>query len=201
MAARRFLKENFVLIVGLALPVLLMIGFMIFATLPQQLSDPPKYDLVFSTMDYSSGRSNLPVSVNFVVRDGKLHAQYVAYDPPGNYGNSWRKLYLYEAATQKVRQLSFGYPDEMDTIVGTREERVAATEHLVLDTTLESPDGYQLSFEGYSRSGLFNDLFWGGGYSNESRLRKGTSSVRLVPSEANTYFYYGDLQFIGWVTP
>ena len=201
MTARRIFRENFVLIVGLTLPVLLMIGFMIFATLPQQLSDPPRYDLVFSTTDYSSSRSSLPVNVNLVVRDGKLHAQYVAYEPPGNYGNSWRKLYIYEAGTQKVRQLTFGYPDDMDKIVGTREELVATTENLTLDTTLESPDGYQLSYEGYSRSGLFNELFWGGGYSNEPRLRKGASSIRLAPSDSNTYFYYGDVQFVGWVTP
>jgi hypothetical protein len=202
MTSRSFIKENFVLVVGLALPVLLMISFMIFATLPQrELADPPGYDLVFSTSDFNTGMSNLPVSVNFVVRDGKLKAQYVAYNPPGNYGNSWRKLYLYEAGTGKVRQLTFGYPADMDKIAGTREELVAATEDLTLDTTLAAPDGYQLSYEGYSRSGLFNDLFWGGGSSNEPRLRKGASSVRLAPDNSDTYFYYGDVQFIGWVKP
>lgn len=41
----RFIKENFVLVVGLVLPVLLMIAFMIFASLPQKLSDPPRYAL------------------------------------------------------------------------------------------------------------------------------------------------------------
>jgi hypothetical protein len=200
MTARRFIKENFVLIVGLALPVLLMIGFMIFATLPQAVSDPPQYDLVFSTTDYNAAQGNLPVSVNFVVRDGKLYAQYVAYNPPGSYGNQWLKLYRYEAATGKVRQLTFGYPQGMDAIPGAREELVAATQDLTLDTTLEAPDGYQLSYEGYSRSGLFNDLFWRGGYSNEPRLRRGASSVRLASDDSNT-LYYGNVQFIGWVTP
>lgn len=201
MTAKRFFKENFVLIVGLTLPVLLMIGFMIFATLPQKLSDPPGYDLVFSTSGFNSAGGNLPVSVNFVVRDGKLMAQYVAYDPPGNYGNQWRNLYLYESGTGTVRQLTFGYPQGMENITGTREDLVEATQGLTLDTTLEAPDGYQLSYDGYSRSGLFNDLFWGGGNSNEPRLRKGASSVRLAPVDSNTYFYYGDVQFIGWVMP
>ena len=200
MTAARFIKENFVLVVGLALPVLLMIAFMLFASLPQQLSDPPRYDLVFSTSDHTSARSNLPVSVNFIVRDGRLQAQYVAYNPSGSFGNGWRKLYIYEANTQKVRQLTFGYPQDMDKITGTREDLVEAAQDLTLDTTLEAPDGYQLSYDGYSRSGLFNDLFWGGGYSNEPRLRKGASSVRLAPDDSNTYFYYGDVQFLGWVT-
>lgn len=197
----RFIKENFVLVVGLVLPVLLMIAFMIFASLPQKLSDPPRYDLVFSTSDFNSARGNLSVSVNFVVRDGKLKAQYVAYEPAGSYGNHWRNLYLYEARTGKVRQLTFGYPESMESIAGTREDLVEATQDLTLDTTLEAPDGYQLSYEGYSRSGLFNDLFWGGGYSNEPRLRKGGSSVRLALDDSSTRFHYGDVQFLGWVTP
>jgi len=197
----RFIKENFVLVVGLALPVLLMIAFMIFATLPQKLSDPPQFDLVFSTSDFNTAPGNLPVSVNFVVRDGKLKAQYVAYDPPGSSGNHWRNLYLYEAGTAKVRQLTFGYPQDMENITGTREDEVEATQGLTLDTTLQAPDGYQLSYEGYSRSGLFNDLFWGGGYSNEPRLSKGSSSLRLALDDSNTHLYYGDVQFLGWVTP
>lgn len=201
MSSKNFVKDNFVLIVGLTLPLLLMVSFMIFATLPQKLSDPPTYDLVFSIADYNTGNSNLPISVNFVVHEGKLKAQYIAYNPPGNYGNSWRRLYIYEAKTQKVRQLAFGYPDDMDKIEGTREDLVEATKDLTLDTTLEAPDGYQLSYAGYSRSGLFNDLFWGGGNASEPRLRKGVSSVKLMPDDSNTSFYYGDMQFIGWVKP
>lgn len=197
----RFIKENFVLVVGLALPVLLMIAFMIFATLPQKLSDPPGYDLVFSTSDFNTASSNLPVSVNFVVRDGKLKAQFVADDSPGSSGHLWRNLYVYEAGTGKVRQLPFGYPHDMESITGMREALVESTQDLMLDTTPVAPDGYQLSYDGYSRSGLFNSLFWGGGYSNEPRLRKGGSSVRLAADYSNTAFQYGDVQFLGWVTP
>ena len=38
----KFLKDNFVLVVGLTLPILLMIGFIGFSTLPRSLSDPPR---------------------------------------------------------------------------------------------------------------------------------------------------------------
>ena len=47
--SKSFLKDNFVLIVGLTLPILLMIGFIVWsARLPRSLSDPPKYDLIFA---------------------------------------------------------------------------------------------------------------------------------------------------------
>jgi hypothetical protein len=89
---KRFFKENFVLVVGLALPVLLIVGFMLASSLPQVLSDPPKYDLVFSTTDYPTNANNIPVSVRLDVKDGVLTAQY-ARTPvaPGNYPlNSWK---------------------------------------------------------------------------------------------------------------
>ena len=52
MPAQSFFKKNFVLIVGLTLPVLLIVGFLVASNLPESLSDPPKYDLVFATTDY-----------------------------------------------------------------------------------------------------------------------------------------------------
>lgn len=200
MAFKEFVKANIVLVVGLTLPVLLMAGFLVASGLPQRLADPPKYNLVFAVTDYSQGASGIPVSVRFVVQDGALKAQYTKLlpQPTGYVNNVWKKLYLYDAATQKVRELSFGFPANMDAIEGTVSEVVAATRTLNLDTTLQSPDGYELSRDYGSRSGLINEIFWGGGYSNEYRLRKGSSSIRLPLAAANTA--YGTVEFVGWVT-
>jgi hypothetical protein len=201
---RNFFKDNFVLVVGLALPVVLIIGFLIASNVPQVLSDPPQYDLVFSTTDYPPNANNIPVSVRLVVKDGVLKAQYARTAvAPGSYPyNTWKKLYIYEANRQKVRQLTFGFPADIDAITGTKEETVDATKDMKFDTTLQSPDGYELSYDGYSRSGLLNEVFWGGGgYGREPRLKKGSSTVRLTTGDSNTYFSYGDLQFIGWAIP
>ena len=154
----RFLKDNFVLVVGLTLPVLLIVGFMVASNLPQGLSDPPKYDLVFSTTDYPPNANNIPVSVQLVVKDGSLKAQYVrtALGQNSYPYNTWKKLYIYDAKSQKVRQLTFGFPADIDGIAGTKLETVDATKDMRLDTTLQSPDGYELSYDGCSHSGLFN---------------------------------------------
>jgi hypothetical protein len=196
---QRFIKDNFVLVVGLTLPVLLIVGFMVASSLPQVLSDPPKYDFVFSTTDYPPNANNIPVSVRLVVKDGVLKAQYArtAIAPGGYAYNTWKKLYIYDAKLQKVRQLTFGFPQGMDTIQETKEETVEATRDLKLDTTLQSPDGYELAYDGYSHSGLLNDLFWGGGYSHEPRLRKGSSSVRLT-ADGGAPFTYNGVEFVGW---
>ena len=192
MSFKNFVRENLVLVTGITLPILLMFFFMLSTLIPQTLSDPPQYDLVFYTDDYS-GRSSVPVNVNFTVKDGTLTAQYTA-NKKDVYHYSWRKLYLFDAKTQTTRELPFPIPD-----VNNRDrwnETVEATKDLKLDTTLQAPDGYELSYEGYSRSGLINDLFWGGSGSREVRLRKGASSLRLGNHET---FYYYSVHFIGWV--
>jgi hypothetical protein len=200
MAFKEFVKANLVLVVGLALPIVLMAGFLVAAGLPEGVGDPPKYSLVFAMTDFSQGPSGIPVSVRLVVQDGVLKAQYTRLlpQPTGYVNNAWKKLYLYDAATQKVQELSFGFPPNMDAIEGTVVEVVDATRSMQLNTTLQSPDGYELARDNGSRSGLINEIFWGGGYSNEYRLRKGSSSIRLPLASANVP--YGTVEFVGWVT-
>lgn len=198
---QKWIRENFVLLVGLTLPVLLILGFLLASSLPQKLEKPPAYDLVFSVDDYNSSTANaVPIGVRLVVKEGVLVAQYTRLDQVNNNYHYWKKIYLYEAATQKVRELPFGYPADMDSITDMREEPVEALSGRVLDTTLQAPDGYELSWDGYSHSGLLNELLWSS-YSREPRLRKGSSSVRLTTGDSNTSFYYGGIQFVGWVKP
>lgn len=200
MAFKEFVKANLVLVVGLTLPIVLMAGFLLASGLPERTADPPKYSLVFSVTDVSQGAAAIPVSVRLVVQDGVLKAQYTKLppQPTGYVNNVWKKLYLYDAATQKVQELSFGFPPNMDAIEGTVVETVNATRTMRLNTTLQSPDGYELSHDNGSRSGLINEIFWGGSYSNEYRLRKGSSSVRLPLASGNVA--YASVEFVGWVT-
>jgi len=197
----KFLKDNFVLVVGLTLPILLMIGFIVFSTLPRSLANPPQHDLIFASPDYSGGNANPPVSVMLLVRDGVLKAQYtrVLPAPNGGYYNSgWKKLYRYQAGPQTVRELPFGIPQDIASIEQMREDTVDATKDLKLDTTLRAPDGYELEYDVNRGRGLLTDIFWSSS-SYEPRLRKGTSSVRLRTGDGRTSFYAGNVEFIGWV--
>lgn len=197
----KFLKDNFVLVVGLTLPILLMIGFIVFSTLPRSLSNPPQHDLIFAVPDYSVSANALPVTVMLVVQDGVLKANYTRVAQAANgayYGNGWKKLYRYQAGPQTVRELPFAVPADVSTIAPTREDTVEATKELRLDTTLRAPDGYELDYGSSRGSGLLIDIF-GGSSSYEPRLRKGASSVRLKTGDSRTAFYSGNVEFIGWV--
>ncbi|MDX1836534.1 hypothetical protein DIZ81_01060 [Legionella taurinensis] len=194
-----WVKHNLLLIIGLVLPVLLMVVFMLSTLIPTVVSNPPRYDMVFAIQDYSSSVA-APVNVNLVVKQGVLTAQYTKSPNVNAYG--WKKLYLYEAKTQKVRELPFAFPSDSGTMQGMVEQPVEATKGMKLDTTLESPDGYQLSYRGHSNSGgLFGQLLWGGSYNNQACLRKGSQCIKLMGNDNRGYYYPGYVQFIGWVIP
>src|SRR5688572_701657 len=201
MPVSTFVRENVVLVVGLVLPVVMMAGFLLASSLPVTVGDPPRYDLVFTVQDYPP-TPNIPVSVRLVVKQGVLTAQYARLPlPPGGYASAgWKKLYVFEASSRTVRQLSFGFPADMDAIEGTREDVVEATAKLRLDTTLQAPDGYELAYGSYARGGLLSDVFFGSRGYTEPRLRKGSSSVPLQATAGQPAFAYGAIEFVGWVT-
>jgi hypothetical protein len=198
MPEKNFFKDNLVLMVGLALPVLLMVGFMLAQAIPATVTDPPKHDMLFHTQDYA-GNKSLPITAAFLVKDGELKVQYTKV--AGQYPNTyWPKLYRYDAKTQQVSELAFGYPDDMDKIEGVRTDTVEATKGLKLSTNQVSSDGYEMTNENYRHRGLVNEILWdfGGRGGNEMRLRKGAASVKLSTSTGAT-FYYGNGTFIAWV--
>jgi hypothetical protein len=59
---------------------------------------------------------------------------------------------------------------------------VASAIGLVLDTTLQSPDGYELAFGDRRGGGLLLEIF-GGSRGYEPRLRKGSRSVPIAPGD------------------
>jgi hypothetical protein len=198
MATSNFVKDNFVLILGIALPALLMAGFLVMASVPQALTDPPKYDLIFTENDYQPS-NHITVGLELFVKNGVLTARYTP-NTKGTTTSYWKKIYRYDAAQKKVHPLTFLVPANADKMTEPREEAVAATAGLTLDTSTEAPDGYSLSQGYYGRTGIFGDLFMGSSsYSNEARLKKGAASVRLLSDGGSPFG--SDAQFLGWVAP
>ncbi len=117
------------------------------------MTDPPKYDVLFQTQDYS-GNKSVPVNARFVVsKDGVLTVQYTKIE--GQYGsNYWPKLYRFDAKTQQVSELSFGYPEDMDKITGVRTDIVEPTKGLKLSIGKSRPIGYEPTNENYRHGGL-----------------------------------------------
>ncbi len=199
MGLGKFFRENVILLAGIALPVLMMVGFLVASSLPQGVSNPPQYDLVFFVDDYSASPATVPVAAKLVVRNGRLVAQYTPLPADNPYGGgAWKKIYRYEAATRTIREIPFPFPADVVSITTLREEPVPELLSVRLDTRLQAPDGYELANDDYRGNGLIGDLFWRSG-SGRPRLRNGTSSVPLDLATDTLSYSYSNVQFLGWV--
>lgn len=191
----KWIKSHLTLVAGLSLPILLMLVFAI-SNIPFFKTDPPRYSLLFSILDSST--SPFPMQVNFTVKNDRLTAQYSKVQ-----NNYWgiKKLYFFDAKTQKVQELPLNFP-HFNNNENFKEEVVQATKQFKLDTSLESPDGYVLYTNDNNLStGLLSNLFLGSHYRNNTIcLKKNSTCVKLY-NLGTRYFTTNNVQFIGWVKP
>ncbi|CAM2798395.1 Uncharacterised protein [Legionella steigerwaltii] len=192
----KWIKSHLTLIAGLSLPILLILVFVV-SNISFFKTDPPRYGLLFSILDSSSG--SFPVQVNLIVKDDKLVAQYSKTQ-----NNYWgiKKLYFFDAKTQKVRELPLNFPKFKDNS-SFKEEPVESAKQFKLDTSLESPDGYILYTDNNNlNTGLLSDLLIGNNYRNNYIcLKKDSTCFKLSNLNLGRYFTLSNVQFIGWVKP
>jgi hypothetical protein len=133
-----WIKENLVLVIGLALPVLLIALFFVATVLPKSFGTPPQYELLFTTSKYDY--QNKPEYVlDFNVKNKQLMVKAKKYDEK-TYNNASRLLMAYDAKTEAVREIALDASKLSDGVEVVLEE----TKNMQLDTSLTSPDGYTL---------------------------------------------------------
>lgn len=194
MALKKILKENLVLTMGIALPVLLVILFFLTSVLPKSLAEPPQHDLLFSVLRYDYQTAS-PTNFDFVVRDGVLYARVGKTDSQ-NINRYHRRLVRYDAQTESVREIPYDLAGIADAPEGT-EILVEATGDLTIDPSNKAPDGYTFESASYSGGGLVSELFFGGYRNQGYRIVKGKAAYR-IPSTFGDNYYAGNVQFIGW---
>ncbi|KTD44720.1 hypothetical protein [Legionella parisiensis] len=193
--SNKWIKSHLTLVAGLSLPILLMLVFVI-SNIPFFKTDPPRYSLLFTITDSST--SPFPVQVNFIVKNDSLVARYSKV--PNNYWEI-KRLYLFDAKKQKVKELPIDFPN-LNNNTNFKEEVVQSTKQFKLDTSLESPDGYVLYTNNHSlNTGLLSDLFLGSNYRNNTICLKKKSSCIKLYNLSTRYFTSNNVQFIGWVKP
>ncbi len=122
---KNFLKNNIVLVLGISLPLLLVIIFMLATALPKFFVANPSYDFIFSDGKYGD--------VEFVVINHKVHFRVAssrssaeAYVP---------HLYRYSAATGAVQEITLVPPDvsKQKVLSHAYEDRVNTNVVISLD--------------------------------------------------------------------
>jgi hypothetical protein len=195
MAIKNFIKENFVLCVGISLPILLVVMFLLSNTLPRFFAAPPQYKLVLADYQVHYNGPRAGYSVAFQVdKDGKLQMRLTPVTD--GYSSHTPHLLIYDGQRDSFRKVDISLPDA-GAYTGAVTLPVKEVENYKLDTNNKAPDGYAfLQGRGGSRGviGIF-----GGGYSHHRLyLKKGAASFKL-PEFDGFYGYYGTDAFIGWV--
>ena len=188
---KKLIKENLVLVIGLALPVLLIVLFFVATVIPKSMATPPQYEMLFTTTKYDY--QNKPEYViDFNVKNQQLMLNSKKNDEK-NYNNATKILMAYDGKTETVREIKI----DASKLTEGNEVLLEETKNLSIDTAVISPDGYTLEGPNYGGNGLVGGLF-GGGYRNTGyRLKKGGVGYK-VPNMQPDY-YYSQLQFIGWI--
>lgn len=192
-----FLKENAVLVAGVALPLMLVILFTFARVLPAKAVADPQYRAVYAVQAYYYGGYNYSYKIK---DDGKLEVTLNA--PPRNappYNDSdiptnaqKAKLYLFDGAKNKTEEIELDLP-KLDKNSKSAVVPVPRFDTLTLASG-DAPDGYKFQDERYSNSSLLTELFT---YRSRRTPPSLVKDGRQIPLENKAY---GNFTFIGWVT-
>ena len=192
MPLKSFFRQNFALIIGLSLPVLMVLGFLLANHLPQISDDPPQYELVFSVVRYDS---HSQFHVDFTVRDRKLYMRLTPRQENG--GANFRDLFIYNGQKGSVRKINY-LPTPDQSIDDQHEIPVKAMSGYTIDTNSKAPDGYEFESGSYRSRGLFGEVFGGRSGRYVHRVKKPGGGSFVIPEYDSSYSYSG-ISFIGWI--
>jgi len=191
---KAFLKENAVLVAGVALPLILTLVFFMVTRIEHSNIKAPEYKVAYTAPEQGRSYDHRYQVIN---KQGTL---YLSFRNPQNKNArishlSKPSLYIFDPVTNKSQIVELPEID-MDSDEEKIQVVIEDTKNMVFSRNPQSPDGYRFE-NSYRRNGnLMTELF-GGGYKNRRSfvIRNGARSVKLP--NANTY----QSRFVGWVIP
>lgn len=197
---KAFLKENSVLIIGLSLPLILAILFLIAQFLGNISIAAPQYSVLFTTgNNYSNHGYRIYVKDNQVHYAFNTNSNSRSNNNSLHYERSKPRVFLYNPANNRSKELSTPTIDDYKKNSDVVLTEVNAKEIL---TTLSSPDGYILETNHYRGGNLFSGIIGGRRYYDRTiSLQKRTKRVPVeIPANQNPYNYHSrNIRFLGWV--
>lgn len=169
-------KQNISLIVGIAIPVLMIALVAASIYLPGLFSPAPKVNFLYVIGDdYYQGRQ-------YAIENGKLTKREVKY--PEHYTPGVVRLFIHDVTTNQSREVSF-----------------AEAQQLSLDANAKSPDEFEVVY-GSRGDGIFPLLFFHSEDYNAVYLKGHNTSKKLnlqAPPTGSYYYYPNRFRFLGWI--
>lgn len=168
------LKKNATLIIGIAIPVIMIILVAVSIYIPP-LFMHPKYNFLYVSGDEYNSEYTYHISGGTLVKEKKERNKNDDY---GYNRSSYReqKLFLHDTQKNESREISY------------EEAR-----GLKLDTDEKSPDGFEV-ISSWSGGGF---LFFDGGSHRGQYLKRNSYSKKLNTQASGDYYY--DFNFLGWI--
>jgi len=192
-----FVKRNFVLILGVSLPVVLIATLLLVHGISRLTANKPAYPVLYVSFDDYLGRQFFDFDID---EAGRLAIGFRL--PENDMAATPRQptdaiLALFDARSGTLDTFRVEAP--ADPPRGQRVE-IAVPGRLSAATFSEqaaAPDGYRLVLSGYRGGGLLGEIFGAGGRSRHHRLVDDGVSFRVPDVGAATYAYQD--AFIGWL--
>ena len=196
---KSFLRENPTIAFGLALPLLLVVVFLLISGIPALLVDPPQHDVLYSS-EYYNNQEGVQISVV----DQKVQVNYRGVVQGGQIPRLWR----YHSKTGAVQEIAIILPPSLtssdaisakpDDVLTTTPIDIPDLAGVAVDSSSIAPDGYEFRTGSDRYSGnIFGGLFYSSRNRHQATLAKDGRSIRL-PNADNRY-YRQNTRFIGWV--
>jgi hypothetical protein len=191
---KKLLRDNPVIALSIALPILVVALFAAATVLPKLLVDPPAYSLLLVD-NTADGSISSPVNIDLSVVNDRVRVRISKREEDER--EQFPRIYIFDHATASVRDIPILLPDDIDKLKDGTEIVIPGLTNLRISAAFRAPDGYE--FQGYANSGagLMTGLFGGNRTRNGVTIAKDGAIERIRLPVANDW--YGDIRFLGWV--
>jgi len=164
-------KKNISLIVGIAIPILMIFLVAISIYLPILFAPAPRFNFLYVTHDGY---------VQYVVENGTLVKRAVKYQE--HYTPRAARLFVHNVSANEDKEVSF-----------------KEAQKLKLDDNAKSPDGYEVVY-GSTEYGFF-PLFFSGDQDDNVMYLKGHNTSKKLNLQSSTggRYYSRNRHFLGWI--
>ncbi len=183
----RVTKDNLVIVIGVSLPLLVILAFLVATNVPRLFVAAPQHDFIFTTR-VSTYPDTTPLYAEIDVFQGRLRAR-LAKRP----SSQATRLFVFEHETSNVREISIVIPEDAEQVEGGQEVAIPELEGRRLSSSRKAPDGYEFRTAGSRGPGIVGELF--GMRRRHRHILSKSGAVVELP--LNSYPY--SASFVGWI--
>lgn len=194
---KEFLKRNFVLVLGVSLPLMLIAVLLLLHGISRLTATRPAYPVLYVSYDNYFGQHLYDFDIDDA---GRLDIRFMQPDQPANAAGRQpadATLALFDARSDTLETFRLDAPEDPPQGQRLELDVPGALSEMTFSDEATAPDGYRLELSTYRGGGLLREIFGTGGRSRHHRLVRDGISFR-VPDVGGTAYAYHDA-FVGWV--